>query len=678
MSRLFAVAFRFVKADATSRKLGILTGNAVAALLIATLAALPEALQPGAGELDPTVRVVMAVVLAFVMIPVFMLLASVGRVSAATRDRRLAALRLLGLSPARTLAVAMIENAVLALTGAVAGVTLFALLAPAASAAVRTGPRWFVGTLTLPFHWLVAIAVGVGLFSAILAAAPARRLRTEPKALRQGGTRTKPGWWRLAVFVAGASLLVWIGTEPRYLSYVITNTVTVVGVAAVVIGLTLSVPLFSNRMGRWLARSRRTVPMLAGRGILAEPSSGTRLVLGLGAVVFLTVAGAQALWSLETSGPIMLGRRVLGEGPQLMRFYPDGSPLADYGHGSSAETVWAEGEMRDQYAAPVVTEEQRRAISDLTEVKAVVGHWSFANGYSLSDDSLCDVEHEFCFGSVFIGSCADLAVFNPAATNCSDSEVRWMAPEPEPDGFFYVQPRPETDTVTLRLVDPSDGGLIGPGAEFALSDQAIGLPKVPHRDQGKWWQPSSEGLFIPYDLAVRAFGQPPELRALASGGIPVSQQLEKAAGPLGLVAAPEILTYYRQDMVLLTGFWALYGLAISVAVINLAITGIDRAKERRLILARQFALGVPGRVLRRAQGLQVVVPLAGAVLLGAIGGGAALVRYGLPDWRSGLAELPWTQLGSALGATILGAALVVALTIPLTRTRLTPETLRWE
>jgi predicted lysophospholipase L1 biosynthesis ABC-type transport system permease subunit len=129
---------------------------------------------------------------------------------------------------------------------------------------------------------------------------------------------------------------------------------------------------------------------------------------------------------------------------------------------------------------------------------------------------------------------------------------------------------------------------------------------------------------------------------------------------------------------LLTGFWALISLAIAVTVLNLAISAMDRLAERRPIVARQIALGVPSRVLRRAQTLQTAVPLAGAVLLGVTGGAAALVSYALADYRRGVIDIPWPQLGLALGAVLIGSALVIGLTLPLSRVRLTPALLRRE
>jgi hypothetical protein len=655
------LAVRFVKADAASRKLGIVIGNGVAALLIAAVAALPGALAGPGAVLDPTIRAMVATVLCFVATPVFLLLATVGRLSAATRDQRLAALRLLGLRPGRTVAVAMAENGLLALAGAVAGVAVFAAVGPAASAAVRRGPGWFAGTLSLGVHWLAVIALAVALFSALLAAAPARRLRAEPKATPSAAARAKPGWWRLAPFALGAGALIWVGTEPTVLARTVRYWVTGGAAVAVVAGLALSVPLVSDRLGAALARSRRTVLQLAGRGIQAEPSSGTRLVLGLGAVVMLTVAASGQLWKMEHSGAILTGERVLENGPQMVTLRPQGE----------AEWSWSPGE-----TSRTIPPEAREVVARLPGVKAVIVNWEFDPAGPHHDPYACDPTREYCDGPVVVGSCADLAVILPSAVGCSDQEVRWLEPEPSAYSLFGstdYERRPDTDIAALALWP------VGEPVEFALSREVIRLPPVPRRDPGMRWQPSSGGIFIPIDLAIAALGQPQMLDVLLeTPGLEAQRELAAAVEPLGLTATGEELFGYREEVTLLTGFWALVALAVAVAVVNLAITAIDRAKERRAMVARQIALGVPGTVLRRAQALQVAAPLVGAVGLGAVGGAAALSSYWLPDWRRDYVDFPWAQLGLALGAAVLGAALIVAVTMPLTRTRLTPELLRRE
>ncbi|MDR0626149.1 MAG: hypothetical protein LBG11_02630 [Bifidobacteriaceae bacterium] len=215
--------------------------------------------------------------------------------------------------------------------------------------------------------------------------------------------------------------------------------------------------------------------------------------------------------------------------------------------------------------------------------------------------------------------------------------------------------------------------------QFDLSRQVIRLPPAPIRYDGAFWRFDYGGLFIPRQLAGPVLGSPAELWVLVDqGGLAIQEKLNAAVRPHGLVAVPEEMVYYNDEVMLLTGFWALITLAMAVASLNLAITAVDGAKERRPVVARQIALGVPGQVLRRAQTLQVAVPLTGAVGLGVIGGAAALVSYSLPDLRSGYIDFPWPQLGFALGTVVIGSALVLGLAAASTRLRLTPEDLRRE
>ncbi|MDR3107040.1 MAG: hypothetical protein LBU05_02410, partial [Bifidobacteriaceae bacterium] len=315
-----STAWRFVRADAASRRLGIIAGNAVGAFLIAAAAALPDALAPARSDfVDWTYYVVAALVTGFIAVPVFMLLVTVGRLSASRRDQRLMALRLLGLNPRRTVAVAAAENALLALAGAALGVAVFALLAPTASAAIAGGSRWFAGTLTAPVLRLAAIAVAVGLFSAVLAASPARRLMAEPKAF--AGRTRGPGWWRAVPYAVGVATLVWLPTQPGLMTRTARAWVTAGSVASVVVGLAVVVPLVTAKAATALTKRPEMAIKLAGRGLAAEPSSGTRLVLGLGGAVFLTVAIAGQLWKMEHGDAILTGQRILGDGPQVLELY---------------------------------------------------------------------------------------------------------------------------------------------------------------------------------------------------------------------------------------------------------------------------------------------------------------------------------------------------------------------
>ena len=126
----------------------------------------------------------------------------------------------------------------------------------------------------------------------------------------------------------------------------------------------------------------------------------------------------------------------------------------------------------------------------------------------------------------------------------------------------------------------------------------------------------------------------------------------------------------------LAAWAAVCGLALGVGLLVLALTATDRAVERRRAVARQVMAGVPGRVLRSAQLVQVLVPVLVSAVLG--------VAFGLVLARAyahlgGSEEVVGPQ-GWAVAAAVVvaGGALVALATVPLIRTRITPVLLRRE
>jgi hypothetical protein len=77
-----------------------------------------------------------------VVLPVLMLVGSVGRLSASVRDRRLANLRMLGLPASATRAVAASEAGVAAVAGVLAGAVLYGVTRPALADLSLAGHRW--------------------------------------------------------------------------------------------------------------------------------------------------------------------------------------------------------------------------------------------------------------------------------------------------------------------------------------------------------------------------------------------------------------------------------------------------------------------------------------------------------------------------------------------------------
>ena len=117
-------------------------------------------------------------------------------------------------------------------------------------------------------------------------------------------------------------------------------------------------------------------------------------------------------------------------------------------------------------------------------------------------------------------------------------------------------------------------------------------------------------------------------------------------------------------------------LAIGVALLTYALSTIDRSRETRRPRARLVAVGVPARLLRRVGSVQNAIPLVSTILLAA--GLGLMTTLAL----SHTADLPFAiapRVALTLFAgTVFGAALVSAVTMPLTRDHIRPGDLREE
>lgn len=97
------------------RSLSVFLASLIGSDVLLTLAAITasEISQRRHGEVEPGVVVLLVTVVIVATAPVLTLAATTARLAAATRDRRLANLRLLGLSPRRTRIVAATAKSVL-------------------------------------------------------------------------------------------------------------------------------------------------------------------------------------------------------------------------------------------------------------------------------------------------------------------------------------------------------------------------------------------------------------------------------------------------------------------------------------------------------------------------------------------------------------------------------------
>ena len=93
--------------------------------------------------------VILAVVAAALLFPVLVFIAGATRLSAARREQRYAAMRLVGATPDQVAVVAAVESAVAAIVGVVAGFGLFVALRPVLADIPFTGDPFFTSDLAL-------------------------------------------------------------------------------------------------------------------------------------------------------------------------------------------------------------------------------------------------------------------------------------------------------------------------------------------------------------------------------------------------------------------------------------------------------------------------------------------------------------------------------------------------
>ena len=133
------------------------------------------------GGLTPSgIDLVLSVVALALLMPVLIFIGTATRLSAARREQRFAAMRLVGATPRQTSVIAAVESAVAAAAGIVIGFGLFFVLRIPLAAIPFTGQSFFPAELSLSLPDILAVAVGVPAASALAARLALRRVNISP------------------------------------------------------------------------------------------------------------------------------------------------------------------------------------------------------------------------------------------------------------------------------------------------------------------------------------------------------------------------------------------------------------------------------------------------------------------------------------------------------------------
>jgi hypothetical protein len=229
------------------------------------------------------------------LVPSLVLVASSARLTAARRERRLAAIRLAGATPGQVTNMVAAETTLSAGIGALLGLLISPALHGLASFVPWAGGTWLAADFALPAGLTVAIVVAIPVLVVLAGVLGLRRVLKNPL-FATGGHAKKPlHWWRLlALPAAGAFFLVAVTTakEVGGIGLVMVGLFLLVGSAAIV------GPWVTSAVGGTFVRIwRRPSALLAGRRLRDDPKGAYRASAGIVLAVF---AGSMALTLLPT------------------------------------------------------------------------------------------------------------------------------------------------------------------------------------------------------------------------------------------------------------------------------------------------------------------------------------------------------------------------------------------
>ena len=251
------------------------------------------------------IKLVLAVVAAALLFPILIFIGAATRLSAARREQRFAAMRLVGATPRQIATVAGVESAVASSAGCALGFSLFFILRPVLADLPFTGVRPYPEDLTLHAIDIVSVAIGVPVAAVLAARLALRRVTVSPLGVSRKTTPPPPRAWRVLPLLAGLAELAWFvhagrptSTDGQIGAYFTGVLVTMAGLVFAGPWLTFAT---SRLLGRWTARP---AVLLASRRLGDDPRAGFRAVSGVVLALFVASIGVGIMATIRAQDSV--------------------------------------------------------------------------------------------------------------------------------------------------------------------------------------------------------------------------------------------------------------------------------------------------------------------------------------------------------------------------------------
>jgi hypothetical protein len=229
--------------------------------------------------------------------PLLILVSTATRLSAARREQRYAAMRLVGATTAQVGVLATVEAALSALAGTLLGCLAFVLLRPAIADISLSGDRFFPHAVTATAPAYLALLLVIPAAATITSLIALRRVRTSPLGVARRATPPPPKVLSVLPLVFGIGLFLAVllpahppkGGQPNATAGPSFNLpLALLGFLFIMIGLISGGPWLTKQTARLLARhSSGPSGLLAGRRLEDSPATAFRAVSGLVLAVFV-------------------------------------------------------------------------------------------------------------------------------------------------------------------------------------------------------------------------------------------------------------------------------------------------------------------------------------------------------------------------------------------------------
>ncbi|NLU81097.1 hypothetical protein HCA58_22675 [Micromonospora sp. HNM0581] len=564
-------------------------------------------------ELDGILRLLLLIAGVALLAPIALFVAMATRLTAASRDERLARLRLAGASPRMVRRMAGIESLIPGLGGIVLGLLLFAGLRPVVAGLAYDGQRWFIDDLWPTSLGIIALVVAVPAVSVLASQLTLRAVSHVPLFSSARAVGRPVRLWRVVPLLLATPILLWTLHEAA----VTGGRWVMLSFTVLLASLVLAGPWITQQIGAALAVRGGPVALLAGRRLTADPRSGFR---ALGGVILAVLISTLFVASTPSAVATLQSTKVVGQREDTAQ--------------AIIPSIAVEG-------SRAVLDEVRRIEGIESAVLVYTGLMSTPGGQP---------------ANVWIGDCGEIV--SAARLNASCSQAPVIVADNVASAVVAQRP-PELYNLTPRQVRPRDA---------ITNPQDVTAAKLPISDTAT--MPPEAGIDMPQVLVdsrvmTNLTSQLRPSLLLFSYNKPAALEQARTA-IVREVPASTVTTRqtsfdgYNENVrrfywLLTTGTMIVFVVS-SLGMIIAMLVGL---LERRLSLSLLRATGTTVTTLRRAVFVEAMLPFVTLSLLAAVAG--AVVGTVIANSRGQTTSIPWIGLLLPVTSGMLVSAVIIGL-----------------